>query len=335
MKYTLATLALVSSAEACGDHYNDHGKTMKHHFTDHAKKFLGLIPKHEICTSQQQEEGSMDSYFKFYRTLKATAYNEFLKGYYNSHMEVPAGDKCFGAWMDADVEMFHNIFQKFKHGDWWNISHDELKHAHSEALNLFLDTVDDCQYYRVIYDSYNWCMENGTDCLRQPNFINRIESNIIPLAGDIWSSWSTVTSNDLCFDDETYIEEFGTLAKNAGSFGRTWHGFTGKWNPDAEIPHLSGHEMHENIHNLNKQLPKGECPVLKFVRETFGIDLHHHHHQFAKIGAWNPFNMLMPKGHPEIPHHIPQMPKLEMPFFSQMKMPFFPQMKMPNLGGLF
>ena len=299
MKLTLSVAVLLSTSSAC---QWSHKKGYHHGFSDHVKRVLGVAPKHESCSV---DEAKIMDMWTYHRLHHKTLHNSFAQGWYQTHSEEPFGEECFGSWMDDYKPQFEEFFEKAHAGDIWGISHQEIKDLANSGLDMFFKNLDACQYYRLPYDYYHWCMTNKEDCLRAPNWANDAMLEAVPFASNLMNIWTHLTTDDTCVGDEEYLENVGSYTKSMGLVARDWFHFKGKWHPDEEVEKLSLKEMGHNLHEANQSMPHGECPVLKAIKEFTGIDVHyflHHksawwksHHEEAKqVPHMNPFSLLMP-----------------------------------------
>jgi hypothetical protein len=322
MKLSIATIALLGSASACGDRH-----------AHHMKKWLGIIPKHETCPNRDTST-DMDN-FEFHRVMHREVHNEFIRGWYKDGRKDVTGDKCWGAWMDADKDHFNALFDKAHKGLIWDISHQEIKNAVDEMMDFFFVNLDECAYYHMIYDTYNWCMENPMICMKKKGIMDRIVDNAIPLAGQAINAWTVFTADSMCYSDEEIISEVTSLVHTWADMHSTIIGFEAKWEPeDKTYEKLTFKEMHHNLRELHHSLPHGKCPVLAWFEQfmpampTYALShsegMHHSPFDMFAMPAMpmpnmDMFKFMMPAMHAPKEHH--QAPfAFPMPDFSQFKL---------------
>jgi hypothetical protein len=200
-------------------------------------------------------------------------------------------------------------------------------------MDFFFVQLDECGYYHMIYDSYNWCMTNPMVCMKKQGIMDRIVNNGFQIIGDGITAWNMFTDDSMCYTDEQLIDEITTYVYSFAHIGSTIMGFEGKWDPEnKDYEKLTFKEMHHNLRELHHSLPHGKCPVLSWFEQFFPEmpKFEIPASQGAMDMKMNPFNMFAPPSpQPEMDifsflmpqkHHKQMQMFPPMPDFSQFKL---------------
>jgi hypothetical protein len=190
----------------------------------------------------------------FTRKAYESIFNGAVKGWYHSEA-APLGGKCFGPSMEKQAEKAFDIMDKLSAGNIWGVTRADYKSATDDLWDMTLDNMNDCGVYKMIYDYYSWCMENGQTCTFQDNWMNRLYDNMIPLSEDIYYAWNVITQDDRCFSDDQNIKEIGDITESISSLSARVLGFEYKWTNANDFEKITWNQMGENVDHMIANLP--------------------------------------------------------------------------------
>jgi hypothetical protein len=185
-----------------------------------------------MCPNMDDEENLDD--FEFIRMMHRTVFEGFYQGWYNTRDSM-LPQKCFGDWMTPMSENFMDVADKLDDGDIWGISHDQVRDAMNDSLDMFFVNLDECQMYRYAYNNYQWCMENPGVCFQMDGFLERMVNSAFPLATSAYDIYKLVTVDDTCFSDTELLGELKRGIRDFAEIGSAIVGFQGDWDIDADF----------------------------------------------------------------------------------------------------
>ena len=195
-----------------------------------------------------------------------TIHSSIVKGAYHKQGHV-IDDKCFGNWMEEKRPLIDSTWMKLRHGDIWGVSHDDIKESVSALWDDLFLNMDTCESYHIYYNKYNWCMNNIGDCYYGDALLENIFTHGFDIIGPITNLWNMAMEDDTCETDTRTLQKLDRAITEVASIWSYLHGFDAKWENFEEVPKLTFHEMHHNIHNKIKEEGRG-CPVMGPLRKV-------------------------------------------------------------------
>mmetsp|Transcript_7449 Transcript_7449/g.11634 ORF Transcript_7449/g.11634 Transcript_7449/m.11634 type:complete len:326 (-) Transcript_7449:103-1080(-) len=172
-----------------------------------------------------------------------------FRGMYHSRKEI-VSDECFGEWMNDYVDDFTTAFDALQE-DPFSISITDAKKYGSRMLDAIYKNADACQLTRLNDESNKWCMDNLGICAGDDfDWFSNVMEYGVPLAGEAFDLFKLVFwENDACYTDKEYIDEINRSVEDVTSIISYIFGFNVKWNPDAQIEHITQGQLDDAIEN--------------------------------------------------------------------------------------
>ena len=170
------------------------------------------------------------------RKVGYTVHNSLIKGAYHKHGNV-ISDKCFGDWMDIKRPQIVETWEKLNHGDFWAVSHSQVKDlAFSVWDDLFLN-IQNCEDYHWYYNNYTWCLNNIGDCYYGDSVLGNIVAHGFELVYPVADLWNMLAVEDwICDSDTVTLNKLDRTITALSSIWAYIHGFDAEWNNFEEIP---------------------------------------------------------------------------------------------------
>jgi hypothetical protein len=256
--------------------------------------------RHYACginSSQNME------FHTFTRKAVRTVLNSAVKGFYHDPRADLLDEKCMGPWVDTKLEQSKDTLGKIWHGDIWGVSHNDLKALTGNFWDILLDNIDDCSIYRMIYNKYEWCMNDIETCVYHKDIGERIIDNGVHLAMNGWEIYKIFSYYDKCETDEFLLGRIGNATEKIAENISTLKGFEGKWDKNSEYEKLTIREMWHNVVDKKHHTPRPhfECPVKEVFEHFFPNIAPRIEKAVHMVGV-----EIESIFHPHHPHHAPK-----------------------------
>ena len=189
-------------------------------------------------------------------------------------------EECLNVDMnDSRADNMMTVVTALKGGDIFGVSHNQVRDAVVDSLDMTFSMIEECQLYRPLFDYYQFCMTDPETCFQMEGFFGRVAHDSFKLGTDAFDMYNLATTDDYCFTDMQIIEEAKRGARDVASLKSAFYGFHGEWNTEAHmdkksIPAMWG-EMQDVYHNmldvqeeeLGASFKGARCPVLGFFKD--------------------------------------------------------------------
>ena len=157
----------------------------KHHHHDKSwmaqRTFFDDLIETSKCHYAHPEENMIDSVF--FRKSAYAIHNSWVKGTTSDPKAHVIDEKCFGDWMDPMWAHNWDVASRLMQGDIWGVHHEDLKNFTNNMWDMIFENIKYCDVYRLMYEHYNWCMDNIETCKFHQGIWTNMSDNVFPLAG--------------------------------------------------------------------------------------------------------------------------------------------------------
>lgn len=264
-----AVLALVGATAATKDRRVHRFRQSVH------KKFHclnTLFGEVETCPAFDPTESMKDT--TFFRKAGYAIHNAAIKGWFADNRDFPVDQKCMGDWMEPMFQKFHDIHSAWQTDGIWGVDVAQIKSAFDDLIDAHFINVEACGMKTIMWENYNWCYNNLDQCIFQHGMIDRLTENGLEFMGDAFQLFNIKKQDPTCLSDQDLIDRWAEETLIVTSGLREFHGFPGHFDTSLEVPHMTWHEMHNNMKaSIHEHKKDHKCPVKAFFEHILKGDM--------------------------------------------------------------